>query len=204
MYTYDIFLSYKRHRESRQWLVDHFQPLLELFVELELGRPATIFRDDQDTEAGTTWPAHLGNALGGSRVLVALWTKTYFHSEWCSRELSTMLARERDAAMRTAQEPRGLVVPVVLHDCETLPQQLAPIQHVAIREYFNPRMRRDSPLAEELAQRIKEHVAPSVVSAMNAAPSWRDDWPRQTAEEFLAVVKRTDPPRQTAMPRFGP
>jgi hypothetical protein len=43
-YEYDIFLSYKRHSESRQWLVEHFQPLLESHVELEPDRKVTVFR----------------------------------------------------------------------------------------------------------------------------------------------------------------
>src|SRR5262249_3704332 len=133
-YEYDIFLSYKRHPEARQWLVEHFQPLLKFHVELELGREPRIFRDDQDIESGDTWPAHLGRALGNSRVLVALWTRTYFHSEWCSRELSAMLAREQDEGLRTAERPGGVIVPVVLHDCEQLPREVAVLQHVVMRE----------------------------------------------------------------------
>ena len=100
-YQYDIFLSYRRDPEAREWLVAHFQPLLKHYVEQELGRKVEVFRDDQDIEAGSTWPARLGGALGKSRTLVALWSKLYFHSDWCSRELSVMLARERAEKFRT-------------------------------------------------------------------------------------------------------
>jgi hypothetical protein len=203
-YEYDIFLSYKRHAEARRWLVDHFQPLLEYYVELELGRRPTVFRDDQNMEAGTTWPAHLGQALGNSRVLVALWTKTYFYSDWCSRELSTMLARERDAQLRTAEQPDGLIVPVILHDCEPVPADLTHLQHVAIRDFFNPRMRHDSPLGEGLASRISASIAPGVAAAIEAAPQWRQGWPGATAEAFLAMVKRDGAPRQNKLPRWAP
>jgi hypothetical protein len=37
-YDYDIFLSYKRHRESRQWITEHFQPLLEYYVGEDASR----------------------------------------------------------------------------------------------------------------------------------------------------------------------
>jgi hypothetical protein len=43
-YEYDIFLSDQRDSGSRQWRVEHFQPLLEVHVELELGRKVTVFR----------------------------------------------------------------------------------------------------------------------------------------------------------------
>lgn len=45
-YEDDIFLSYRRDPEARQWLVEHFQPLLNHYVEPELGREVTVFRDD--------------------------------------------------------------------------------------------------------------------------------------------------------------
>jgi hypothetical protein len=203
-YEYDIFLSYKRHAEPRRWLVEHFQPLLEYYVELELGRKPLLFRDDQDIEAGTTWPAALGRALGNSRVLVSLWTRTYFHSEWCSHELSTMLAREQEEQLRTAESPAGLVIPIVLHDCEQLPAALDPLQRVILRDCFNPRMRHDSALAEALAANIARQVAPPVARAIIAAPLWRQSWPSATASAFLAAVKRPGQPRQAQVPRFAP
>lgn len=202
-YEYDIFLSYKRHPEARQWLVEHFQPLLEFHVELELGRKVTVFRDDQDDEAGASWPAHLGRALGNSRTLVALWTRTYFHSEWCSLELSLMLARERDVRFRTARRPGGLIFPVVLHDCEQLPRKLVPLHYVAMQECFQTRMARNSQTAEILAQQIKDRLAPSIAAAIDAAPPWRSRWPLMSATQLLKSVLRKWPPRQDQVPRHS-
>lgn len=202
-YQYDIFLSYKRHSEARQWLVEHFQPLLEFHVELELGHKVTVFRDDQDDEAGASWPAHLGRALGNSRTLVALWTRTYFHSEWCSRELSMMLARERDEGFRTARRPGGLIVPVVLHDCEQLPRKLVPLHYVAMQECFQTRMARNSQTAEILAQQIKDRLAPGVASAVKAAPRWRSSWGLKSATQLLNSILNKKPPRQDQVPRHS-
>ena len=62
-YQYDIFISYRRHAETRTWIKEHFIPLVELRVEFELGRKPVIYIDDQ-IESGTSWPAALGAALG--------------------------------------------------------------------------------------------------------------------------------------------
>ena len=201
-YQYDIFLSYRRNPESRKWLVEHFQPLLKHYVELELGREVTVFRDDQDIEVGATWPARLGGALGNSRTLVALWTSLYFHSEWCSRELSVMLARERGEKFRTRKRP-GLIFPVVLHDCEQLPPVLAPLQCLALKNGYGLHFARSSERLEELEQQIAKQLAPSVAAAVKAAPRWRAKWPLRTAAKFLAAVKRKGPPRQTQIPRHS-
>jgi hypothetical protein len=203
-YQYDIFISYKRHPEFQKWLKLHFEPLLGFHVENELGRPPIIFRDELNTDAGSTWPLNIGQALGNSRVLVALWTKAYFHSEWCSRELATMMARERDEGLRTANDPDGLIVPVVLHDCEQLPPELEPIQYVPIRECFNVRMHPESALAELLSKSISERVAPGVARAVERAPAWRRAWPLTTADQFMAAIRKPGAPRQLEVPRFAP
>lgn len=201
-YEYDIFLSYKRHPEARQWLVEHFQPLLTYYVELELGREPKVFLDERDIEAGATWPAVLGGALGNSRTLVALWTRTYFHSEWCTRELSVMLARERGERFRTPQRPGGLIFPVVLHDCAQLPTRLVPLQYVAMQECYQVRMARNSQRAELLEEHIATRLAPGVASGVAAAPRWRPRWPR-SATQLLKTIKRSKPPRQTQVPRHS-
>lgn len=201
MYEYDIFISYKRGREPERWIERHFQPLLEHYVGLELGRPPAIFRDDR-LEAGNTWPAELGIALGVSRVMVPLWTRTYFHSEWCSRELAEMLGREEETGRRSATQPIGLVIPAVLHDCEDLPPQLQPIQATPLRDCFNPRMREESRLAEQLADRLAQ-MAPGIRSSIEAAPDFRADWPVAAAQRFLAAVRRSDAPSQTDLPGFA-
>lgn len=203
-YQYDIFLSYKRHPEARQWVVEHFLPLLKHYVELELDRrgEVVVFLDERDIEVGATWPAELGGALGNSRTLVALWTRTYFHSEWCTRELSVMLARERRERFRTRRRPGGLIFPVVLHDCEQLPTRLVPLQYVAMQECYQVRMARNSQRAQLLEQYIKDRLAPGVASGVAAAPRWRSRWPR-TATQLLNSILHKTPPRQDQVPRHS-
>ena len=53
-YVHDIFISYRRHAETRVWIEEHFKPLLELRVEQELNRRPEISIDTR-LESGSTW-----------------------------------------------------------------------------------------------------------------------------------------------------
>lgn len=199
-YQYDIFISYKRDRETNRWIDEHFEPLLKHAVELELGRTVTIYRDTQLHDGGT-WPLELGIALGSSRVLVSLWTKTYFHSDWCVRELSMMLDREQTTGCRRSSKPDGLIIPAVLHDCETVNPELVHVQYREIRDCFNVRMRRDSPRAERLADELAA-AAPGIARSIENAPDWQPHWPNTIAENFLQTLLSANQPQQNTVPGF--
>src|SRR5262245_14328076 len=95
-YQYDVFISYRRDLLTRKWIDVHFVPLLQHHIALELGQAPFIFIDDQ-LETGTTWPISLAKAIGSSRTIIPLWTKTYLNSAWCTREIAQMLDRESKA-----------------------------------------------------------------------------------------------------------
>ena len=170
-YKYDIFLSYQRDPETLRWIKKHLVPILKLRVRLELGRDPVIFIDEQ-IEAGTSWPIELATKLAASRILIPLWTRTYFSSKWCSEEFCQMLARENETKRRTLENPRGLVVPAVIHDCEKLPAEFGHIEYFRISSCFNVRMSEDSPRAEELDEIIGVEAL-SIAKAINDAPQWQ-------------------------------
>jgi hypothetical protein len=200
-YKYDIFISYKRGSETNQWIQQHFEPLLIHSVGLELGYAPSVFRDNRLDDGGS-WPVDLGVALGSSKVLVSLWTKTYFYSEWCVREMAAMLEREKHAGYRTATRPAALVLPSVLHDCDPVPKEVAHIQHRVLRDFFNVRMRPDSTKAELLADAIAL-AAPAIAKSIENAPAWQEDWPRQVAEQFMQEFYKGQAPRQATVPGFS-
>jgi hypothetical protein len=200
-YAYDIFISYKRDPEANQWIQDHFEPLLTYSVGLELGRQPKVFRDNRLAEGGS-WPVDLGRALGLSKVLVCLWTKTYFHSDWCVREMAAMLEREQEIGFRSATVPSVLVLPSVLHDCDPLPGEVSHIQYRVLRDFFNVRMRRDSAKAELLADALTQ-AAPAIAQAIEAAPAWQAAWPAKTAQQFMQQFYKGQPPSQMNVPGFG-
>jgi len=199
-YLFDFFVSYKRDAETRGWIEKHFRPLLNLRVRQEIGRDPRIFIDDQ-LETGSSWPVQLGENLGRSRILIALWSKDYFSSNWCILEMSHMLARERQANMRGAGNSRGLVIPVVIHDGEDFPNSLGDIQRIDIQSCFNVRMAIDSRRAEDL-DAILAKEARAFARALECAPGWQEHWAINAAREFYDEHFRSTPIEQLRLPRF--
>ena len=199
-YLYDIFISYRRNPETCAWIAEHFVPLLTLRVEMELGRKPLIYVDDQ-VESGTSWPTALGTALGCSRVLIALWSGNYLSSVWCAEELSQMLARERDNHLRTTSRPHGVIIPAFIHDGEKFPADLQHIKPFEVQKYFNVRMARNSPRAEELDATLAVH-APAIAACITDAPEWQGTWATRAASDFFARFHQRAELVQSTVPRF--
>lgn len=199
MYEYDIFISYRRNEEAVGWITNHLIPLVQLRLEMELGYTPKVFLDEQ-IELGATWPLALGQALGRSKTLLVLWSKNYLASPWCLQELGMMLRREQATGLRSVSNPRGLVIPVFIHDGEAFPADLQHIQHIDIKKCFNVRMVRDGARAEELDATLATH-APAIAECIENAPPWDATWPIGAAdafkEKFEAAIAS-----QTAVPRF--
>lgn len=200
-YRHDIFISYRRNPETLEWIKIHFLPLLSLRVELELSRRPRIFLDEQ-LSCGTSWPLQLGTELGCSRIMIALWTGNYLHSNWCSLELSHIVARERETGRRTFDNPRGLLIPAMIHDGDRFPAELADVQYFEIQRCFNVRMARDSPRAEELDS-ILAKEAPAIAKAIAHAPPWRANWPAEAAQDLHRILFRAEELQQRRLPKFS-
>lgn len=199
-YSFDIFVSYSRRGDTPVWVREHFVPALSHCLALELGREPEIFVDDA-LEAASTWPVELGRSLARSRVLVSLWTRMYLASDWCKLELSHMLARERSANCRSPARPNGMIAIPIIHDGETIPAELAMIQHFEIKDYFNPRMQKDSKRSEALYDAMAKHAV-GIANLIAAAPEWSPAWPLDAASEFYDLFSRKVFSTQLAPPRY--
>lgn len=200
-YIYDIFISYRRDTLTRKWIDDHFVPLLKHHINLELGRVPEIYIDTQ-IENGTTWPIALGSALGASRVIIPLWTKTFLNSEWCSCEIGHMLEREKKTGYRTIDKPGGLIFPTVIHDGETMPINLTTIQKIEIQDCYNVRMSVDSPKAEILDDRLKP-LGKDIANAINNSPEWLNDWKIEAVNSFVQQFHIKEISTQSQPPKFS-
>jgi hypothetical protein len=199
-YSHDVFISYRRDDLTRSWIEKHFIPLLSSQVFLELGRHPLFYVDVQ-LETGTTWPLSLGTALGTSRTIIPLWSKTYLNSMWCSCEISHMLEREIKAGFRTLQKPEGLVFPTIIHDGETMPIQLSSIQKIEIQDCFNLKMSADSPKAELLSEKLKP-LARAIAVAIENAPDCQTDWKIDAANAFYQIFYDNVRAVQSQPPKF--
>jgi hypothetical protein len=199
-YRWDVFLSYRRFREWPRWVRDHFLPVFEHYLGEELGRDPHIFVDTGEIESGTDWPLKLAEGLSQSRVLVCLWSRQYFTSNWCLAELAHMRAREKSCGFDTPEQPGLLTVPIVLHDGEDFPESIRHIQTRDFRDFANVRIAKGSPREEELADAVKQWV-PDVKAAVTRAPAFNPEWRDLAVVEMIETLRRSV--EQRTLPSLG-
>ena len=96
---YWFFLSYARNdAKGDPWLKEFYERLargVSQAAALASGlEPEDIgFIDDRGIESGTQWTDELAEALQSSRVLVCLYSRSYFNSEWCGKEFQVFRDR---------------------------------------------------------------------------------------------------------------
>jgi len=159
-----------------------------------------IFIDENIAE-GHSWPHELAHALGRSKVLVALWTPTYFNSQWCTSELAHMYAREQRCGYRTVEHPHGLIIPALLQNGENFPLKARSIQMKDLQGCANVWLAPDSPKKEELSQRIREWT-PQIVQAIRHAPDFDPMWQNLAFDSFLNLFTGI-PPEQKILLGLG-
>ena len=152
-YQYDVFISYKRGWRTESWLIQHFLPLfsdcLHNCVYETCGRSADpIFLDISEISAevrsdkrldgyrgiepGAQWQQALVQAIGHSRCLLALWSPSYFYSDWCMKEWESF-------HVRGANGVGGVCTPITVCDCEdatTLPSTLGTFEHFRFNDTY--------------------------------------------------------------------
>src|SRR5262249_22805999 len=126
-----FFVSYARadteyapYREA----MDKFVNALSACVAAKLGahNEGICFFDTSSIEAGTVWSVKLADALRSCKVGIALYSPSYFTSQWCGKEFQVFLDRAGAAADQV--EIAG-VVPVLWMPCTTLPPSVQKIQY---------------------------------------------------------------------------
>src|SRR4029077_16012668 len=142
-----------------------------------------------------------GKTLSESRVLVPLFSRQYFSSPWCQLELSQMCAREERCNFRTAENPRGLMVPSHIHDGDGFPIPARAIQAAKLQAYTNVRLAKGSATEEHLSEEIRGW-GPSIANAIRFAPPHDNEWTHLTVEAFVEQSRLGDS-KQTAPPSLG-
>lgn len=181
-YTYDVFISYSRRRLPETFVSQNLVPLLTQWIEEQWERSATFFLDTDAIRTGDVWARTIVNALKSSRVLLAVWTPSYFRSSWCQFEWQTF--QERAQAVGTP-----LSLPLLLADGEFLPPTVRSVQYVDVRSYARVgKAFQDTPTWVEF-QGVVETLARDVARLLNLAPPEPAAWP-------MPEVPRPDPTPQ--------
>lgn len=180
-YLHDVFISYRRHREWTPWTREYFRDLLDAYLTQELGRSPAIFIDDR-IEPGVDWPLRLGVALGRARILLAVFSRDYFGSEWCLHELDLMHDR-----LRRFPGTR-LIIPVIGHDGDLIPIEIGRLQSFDLSAFRNTDLQRRTPRFEQFSDSVR-NLAPHVADAIGSAPPFDPAWLNECQTRFDRVYQ---------------
>lgn len=180
-YLYDIFISYKRHPEWTPWTREHVRGLLDAYLSQELGRSPAIFIDER-IEPGADWPSRLAGALGHARVLLPVFSRDYFGSDWCIHELDLMHGR-----LRRFPGSR-LIIPVIGQDGDLIPDEIARLQSFDLSPFRNTDIQRRTPRFEQFSESVKD-LAPHVAAAIGSAPDFDPSWLGECQTRFDQVYQ---------------
>ncbi|HEX2205026.1 MAG TPA: TIR-like protein FxsC [Longimicrobium sp.] len=197
-----FFLSYARNDQDA-YLEKFYEELCDAVARWS-GRPAkeVAFRDTYAVDVGEQWTPELAGALQTARVLVPLYSPSFFASEYCGKEWAFFRLRQDEHLRATPGAPRP---PVILPVLWMPPEALPPLPQVASEiqyahpdfgdEYLEEGLRRlrvrraHQEVVEELAKRI---VRAAQQHALPRAPDAAD--PAALPSAFAAPPKPGAPP----------
>jgi hypothetical protein len=175
-YEYDIFLSYNRKYPHGEWVNEIFYPLFKSYVDEALNKDVRIFKDAQEIQTGNDWRLKIRNALIKSKVMVSIFSPSYFRSEWCMREFSAIYYRQKSLGFLTLQNPTGLIVPIKIFDGEHFPEYANELQILNCIEFnrVGPGVKNTN-LYIDLQGKLQDWVS-DVAAAFDKAPDFDSQW----------------------------
>ena len=174
-YIHDIFVSYCRlGLEWTRWTKQNFADPLTVLMQPRL-KNVSIYTD-QSLEIGASWPLELARNLARSKLMVVILSRAYFYSDWCKLELGLMFEREKLTGVRTLENPSGLIIPVIIDDGESFPDDVQAIQGTSIHDFANPFISIGSPEHQALTQVLLMKVCPAIDKALPNVPTFDPEW----------------------------
>lgn len=187
-YEYHIFVSYRRSDEDWvRWTREILVRALSSLLRPALGQLRIAI--DEKIETGSSWPAHLAQNLSRSRLMVAILSRDYFQSDWCRLELALMHHREKQLNFRTAKNPYGLIIPLVIDDGDCFPREVRAMQPEPLHDFANPFIQPNSPTQAALAELLKKKVCPAIENALGRVPAFDPLWEQIAHDQFDHVFK---------------
>ncbi|MBS1914404.1 MAG: toll/interleukin-1 receptor domain-containing protein [Bacteroidetes bacterium] len=184
-YNYEVFVSY------RKWKIEKWDGWMQMFVTMLttylapcIGSGA-VYVDYERAEGGVDWPEHLAASLARSKVMLAVLSKDYFRSDWCKLELELMLRRQELMKGAGGQgDAIRLVIPVVIHDGDSFPEEVRRIQQIKFHDHADPNMRRPSKEYRDFCAQVRNVVCPAIEEALTGAPHFDPAWVEMARVKF--------------------
>jgi len=188
-YRWDVFISYPRRPGVRRWVAEVFHPQIEEDLQnVGLRRPPKVFLDQEEIEAGDSWPDKLSGEHASSRIVLAVLCFPYFESAWCCSEWRTASLRDKYGA-------KGPIIPIRFNDLESdTIKSLPPAwrKDVAGRQYhdlqeFTPLVNRlsDTDLAQRFRTRMANFCQGVLKPAILGAPPRSAKWRTMPSDPFI-------------------
>lgn len=175
-YKYDVFLSYNRKFPHGDWVNDLFYPLFKSYLDDALNKDVQIFKDSQEIQTGNDFNLKIRNALVHSKIMVSIFSPSYFRSEWCMREFSTIFHRQKSLGFLTLENPAGLIIPLRLFDGEHYPDYARSLQMLDCIDFnmVGPCVKQ-AQIYLDLQKKLQVWVY-EVAKAVNSAPNFDSNW----------------------------
>jgi hypothetical protein len=198
-YEYQIFISYRRSDEHWvKWTRENFVQPLRTLLRPALGN-VRIFVDEQ-IETGQNWPRTIAEALAKSRIMIPILSRDYFTSDWCRLEIALMRERAIHLGWEEQEGMGRLILPVVIDDGDSFPDEVKAIQCKKIHEFANPFILPNSPKQEAFAEKIREWC-PIVIKAVGEVPAYDPDFMDLTYKHALHLFQ-SKAPSKVSVPRL--
>ena len=175
-YKYHVFLSYRNHQQWPRWVEKVFLPIFEHWLGEALGMDAQIFWDRKNIESGDAWKNKIIDSVTTSQILVPLWSKQYFTTEWCRKELALMCLREEHCGFFNGIQHKRLIVPAVIYDGEDVPDYAKEIQYKNLIPYNNPFMIEGTETWSNLSAEIQDWTKKDIMSAIENVRPFNPEW----------------------------
>jgi len=175
-YQYDVFLSYNRKFPHGQWVNEIFYPLFKSYLDEALNSDVKIFKDSQEIQSGNDWGLKIRKALITSKIMVSIFSPSYFRSEWCMKEFSTIYHRQKELGFLTLLNPTGLIIPVKIFDGEHFPDYANSLQMLNCIDFnrVGPGVMQTN-LYIDLQGKLQDWIY-DVAEALKQAPPFNDNW----------------------------
>jgi TIR domain len=118
-----FFFSYAHNDAKGSPHLDAFFQEVSARVRFLTGAKEDGYRDELAMRAGEVWSAALARELNATRVMVALYSPSYFQSKVCASELQVFLERRRRYIRENVGKRPGNIIPV-LWQVEPIPKSL--------------------------------------------------------------------------------
>ena len=177
-YDFDVFISYRRRGDVKEWVHKHFKRRLEQKLLNHLPNDPRIFLDVETISDGSRWPDEIRRGLQRSKIMVGVWSPDYFRSDWCMTEWQTMEHRSHITGHFTDARPHGLVYPIRFSDGEYFhPNAQATQCKMDFGSHNFPHdvwMNSTSYLEFD---RMIDDVARDLAKWLESVPPWHSEWP---------------------------